>query len=70
MTTKLPFAMDAVAELRRQQRSPYRRPETDVEDNGLGPSKAQHFNLPGPCSRNNVVLITNQGERTWTGGIK
>jgi len=23
----------------------------------------------GPCSQKNVVLITNQGERTWLGGI-
>jgi len=40
-------------------------------DNGLGQNvKLNISTCLGPCSYNNVVLISNQGERTWLGGIK
>ena len=40
-------------------------------DNGLGQNvKLNISTCLGPCSYNNVVLISNQGERTWFGGIK
>ena len=40
------------------------------KDNGLGQNaKLTISTCLGPCSYKNVVLITNQAERIWLGGI-
>ena len=40
------------------------------KDNDLGQNaKLTISSCLGPCSHKNVVLITNQAERTWLGGI-